>query len=200
MGLIFEMSVYDLGYIENTQDIELYPNYEEGCRVFCDTFLEEARARCPVRTGYLRSTISADYTSTYDIICEAEADYAQYVEYGTSRQSAQPYFEPALQIALETAQEYWGRAESNAIDRQRELVQRGRELEGRINQFQDDGTSTIYGTGLRGFLIMMLIAFLIGLIRGLFSMLREAFTGDEQEQPDSNHSDWSSLSSFISVF
>ena len=30
MGLIFEMSVYDLGYIENTQDIKLYPNYEEG--------------------------------------------------------------------------------------------------------------------------------------------------------------------------
>ena len=130
----------------------------------------------------------------------AEAEYAQYVEYGTSRQSAQPYFEPALQIAFETAQEYWDRAENSAIDRQRELVQRGRELEGRINQFQDDGASIIRGAGLRGFLIMMLMAVLIGLIRGLFSMLREAFTGSEQEQPDSNHSDWSSLSSFISVF
>lgn len=199
MGLIFEMSVYDLGYIEATQDIELYPNYAEGCRVFCDTFLAEAKARCPVRTGYLRSTISADYTAS-SITCMAEAEYAQYVEYGTSRQSAQPYFEPALQIALETAQEYWDRAENEVITKQRELVQRGRQLEERVNQFQENGASTIQGTSLRDFLIAMLMAILIGLIKGLFSMLREAFTGNEQEQPDSNHSGWSSLSSFISTF
>jgi HK97 gp10 family phage protein len=84
-----------LGYIQATQDIVLHPNYAEGCRVFCDTFLAEAQARCPVRTGYLRSTISASSTAS-SITCMAGADYAQYVEYGTSRQSAQPYFEPAL--------------------------------------------------------------------------------------------------------
>lgn len=95
MGLLFNMSVEDLGYIQNTQDITLYPNYAEGCRVFCDTFLAEAQARCPVRTGYLRSTISASSTAS-SITCMVGADYAQYVEYGTSRQSAQPYFEPAL--------------------------------------------------------------------------------------------------------
>jgi hypothetical protein len=84
MGLLFNMSVYDLNYIEHTQSITLYPNYAEGCRVFCDTFLAEAQARCPVKTGYLRSTISASSTAS-SITCMVEAEYAQYVEYGTSR-------------------------------------------------------------------------------------------------------------------
>ena len=199
MGLLFNMSVQDLGYIQATQDIVLYPNYAEGCRIFCDTFLAEARARCPVRTGYLRSTISASSTAS-SITCMVGADYAQYVEYGTSRQSAQPYFEPALQIALETAQEYWDRAENEVIMKQRELVQRGRQLEDRVNQFSENGASTIQGTSLSGFLVTMLMAILIGLIRGLFSTLREVFSGSEREQPDGNHSGWSSLSSFISTF
>lgn len=199
MGLLFNMSVQDLGYIQATQDIVLHPSYAEGCRVFCDTFLAEAQARCPVRTGYLRSTISASSTAS-SITCMAGADYAQYVEYGTSRQSAQPYFEPALQIALETAREYWDRAESEVIMKQRELVQRGRQLENRVNQFQEDGASTIQGTSLGGFLVAMLMAVLIGLIRGLFSALREAFSGNEREQPDGDHRGWSSLSSFISTF
>lgn len=199
MGLLFNMSVQDLGYIQATQDIVLHPNYAEGCRVFCDTFLAEARARCPVRTGYLRSTISASSTAS-SITCMVGAEYAQYVEYGTSRQSAQPYFEPALQIALETARGYWDRAENEVIMKQRELVQRGRELENRVNQFQEDGASTIQGTSLGGFFIAILMAILIGLIKGLFSALREAFAGNEQEQPDSNHNGWSSISSFISTF
>ena len=199
MGLLFNMSVQDLGYIQATQDIVLHPNYAEGCRVFCDTFLAEAQARCPVRTGYLRSTISASSTAS-SITCMVGAEYAQYVEYGTSRQSAQPYFEPALQIALETARGYWDRAESEVIMKQRELVQRGRELEERINQFQGNGVSTIRGTSLGGFLIAILMAVLIGLIEGLFSALREAFSGSERGQPDSNHSNWSSISSFISTF
>lgn len=199
MGLQFNMSVADLGYTLSTIDIVLYPKYAQGCRVFCDTFLAEAQARCPVRTGYLRSTISAS-TDGISMNCIAGAEYAQYVEYGTSRQSAQPYFEPALQIALETAQKYWDEAENEVIMKQRELVQRGRQLENRVNQFQEDGISTIQGTSLGGFFVAMLMAILIGLIRGLFSALREAFSGNEREQPDGNHSGWSSISSFISTF
>lgn len=199
MGLLFNMSVQDLGYTLSTVDIVLYPKYAEGCRVFCDTFIAEAQIRCPVKTGFLRSTISASTDGT-SMTCMAGADYAQYVEYGTSRQSAQPYFEPALQIALETARKYWDRAEKEAIMKQRELVQRGRQLENRINQFEGNGASTIQGTSLNSFFVAMLTAILVGLIRGLFSALREAFSGNEKEQPDSNHSGWSSISSFISTF
>lgn len=203
MGLQFNMSVYDLGYIQATQDITLYPNYAEGCRVFRDTFLAEAQARCPVRTGYLRSTISASSTAS-SITCIVGAEYAQYVEYGTSRQSAQPYFEPALQIALETAREYWDKAENEVIMKQRELVQEGRKLENRLNQFQENGEDIIEGANFQTILGIFLIAFLMAiftlLLESLFSSFREIFSGDEEEQPDSSHSGWSSTSSFISIF
>ena len=199
MGLLFNMSVQDLGYIQATQDIVLHPSYAEGCRVFCDTFLAEAQARCPVRTGYLRSTISASSTAS-SRTCMAGADYAQYVEYGTSRQSAQPYFEPALQIALETAREYWDRAESEVIAQQRQLVQRGRSLNERVNNFSSQGMDVMNSTSLSGFWITALLAVLIALVKGLFEAIKEVFRGDEREQPDSNHSGWSSISSFISTF
>ena len=200
MGLIFEMSVYDLGYLEHTRDYPLYPQYEEGCRIFCDTFLEEAYARCPVRTGYLRSTISADYTAS-SITCMAEADYAQYVEYGTSRQSAQPYFEPALQIALETAQEYWDRAENDAIDRQRKLVRKGGELKEEVTGF---GNSWYEEITMTDFFSMLFMNFLLSLLKwaieylieNLFSVYDDTF----REQPDNDSHDFSSVSSFIEVY
>lgn len=198
MGLQFNMSVADLGYTLSTVDIVLYPKYAQGCRVFCDTFLAEAQVRCPVRTGFLRSSISAS-TDGISMNCIAGADYAQYVEYGTSRQSAQPYFEPALQIALETAKEYWDEAEEEAILQQRQLVQRGRQLNQRINNFSSQGANTITAR-LSGFFVMILLAILIGIIKGLIEAFKEIFRGDEREQPDSEHSGWSSVSSFISVF
>ena len=199
MGLLFNMSVEDLGYIQNTQDITLYPNYAEGCRVFCDTFLAEAQARCPVRTGYLRSTISASSTAS-SISCMVGADYAQYVEYGTSRQSAQPYFEPALQIALETAQAYWDRAESEVIAKQRQLVQRGYELQTRVDNFHQDAVNICNSFSWSGLVLMILFAFIVGLIQGFIQEFKKIFNGTEEEQPSSNHSGWSSLASFISVF
>jgi hypothetical protein len=64
----------------------------------------------------------------------------------------------------------------------------------------EDGVSTIEGTSLGGLFGLMLVAILIELIKGLFSALREAFSGNEREQPDGNHSGWSSISSFISTF
>lgn len=198
MGLQFNMSVADLGYTLSTVDIVLYPKYAQGCRVFCDTFMAEAQVRCPVRTGFLRSSISAS-TDGISMNCIAGADYAQYVEYGTSRQSAQPYFEPALQIALETAKEYWDEAEEEAILKQRQLVQRGRQLNQRINNFSSQGMKTITAR-LSGFFVMILLAILVGIIKGLIEAFKEIFRGDEREQPDSEHSGWSSVSSFISVF
>lgn len=203
MGLQFNMSVQDLGYIQATQDITLYPNYTEGCRVFRDTFLAEAQARCPVRTGYLRSTISAHSTAS-SITCMVGAEYAQYVEYGTSRQSAQPYFEPALQIALATAQPYWDKVESEVIAQQRKLVKRGRELEEQTEKLHKDGVDDIERMDFETFrgatLGAILLGLFIGLMKIILSTLREVFSGEEKYQPDSNHSGWSSMSSFISTF
>lgn len=72
---------------------------------FQRVFMETIHQLCPVRTGYLISTIHCEYDRyTGEIECYAEADYAQYVEYGTYKMDAQPYFEPALRAAIEEAQ------------------------------------------------------------------------------------------------
>lgn len=63
----------------------------------------EAVKRCPVDTGNLRSSIRT-YAFVDDGVAVSEtgpeADYAEYVEFGTSRQRAQPYMEPGYQAAI----------------------------------------------------------------------------------------------------
>ncbi len=60
-----------------------------------DDVCVRAKEICPVDTGALRDsiTVSADSESAR---ISADADYAAYVEFGTSRARAQPYLVPAL--------------------------------------------------------------------------------------------------------
>jgi HK97 gp10 family phage protein len=60
----------------------------------------EARAKVPVRTGYLQSTI---YSQVKDWVVRigAEATYALFVEFGTRYMRAQPYIFPAVQKYLD---------------------------------------------------------------------------------------------------
>ena len=62
---------------------------------FGEIFEEQAKATCPVDTGYLREHIGYNADSGG---CEiwSDAPYSAYQEYGTSRMRAQPYFEAAL--------------------------------------------------------------------------------------------------------
>lgn len=64
-------------------------------REFGESFEEQAKATCPVDTGYLRAHIGHHADSGG---CEiwSDAPYSAYQEYGTSRMKAQPYFEAAL--------------------------------------------------------------------------------------------------------
>ena len=59
-----------------------------------------ARSLVPVDTGYLQSTI---YHALKEMGIElgATADYAEYVEFGTSRSRAQPYIRPAFDACRE---------------------------------------------------------------------------------------------------
>ena len=95
------------------------PDYSEGCAVFADTFYDIATSLVPIDTGYLESTIGAE---GYDTWCEAYADaeYAQYVEYGTWKMDAQPYFEPAYRRALGEAMPLWQEAQEAAIQEEEE--------------------------------------------------------------------------------
>lgn len=58
----------------------------------------DARARAPVQTGFLRSSI---HVESVRVGKEAQivvgADYGRFVEYGTYKMAAQPFLNPALE-------------------------------------------------------------------------------------------------------
>lgn len=58
---------------------------------------KDAKRSCPVDTGRLRGSITTNIISTYSGEVGTNVEYAEYVEYGTRYQSAQPYFEPAVE-------------------------------------------------------------------------------------------------------
>lgn len=62
---------------------------------FGKIFEEQAKATCPVDTGYLRDHIGY-HTDPGGCEIWSDAPYSAYQEYGTSRMKAQPYFEAAL--------------------------------------------------------------------------------------------------------
>ena len=64
------------------------------------TFMEVATSLVPVDTGYLQSTIHAEVVGL-TVSTGANAEYASYVEYGTWKMAAQPYFTPAMEAANE---------------------------------------------------------------------------------------------------
>lgn len=110
MGLYCEFSfVDDLGYPgeltggdELIGEASVLVNYSAAVSAFVETFLQVANELVPVDTGYLKSTIDAGGAGD-TCWCEATADYAQYVEYGTVYMDAQEYFEPALIAGIEAA-------------------------------------------------------------------------------------------------
>lgn len=60
----------------------------------------QAKSAAPVDTGNLRNSIQAEpktVTSKYTWRVFVGAEYAKYVEYGTVRMAARPYFTPAVE-------------------------------------------------------------------------------------------------------
>ena len=117
MGLYEKFDVIDdFHYTSETPFFKIKPDYSEGCKVFVETFLRVSQSLVPVDTGYLYSTLTASQLN--ETSCEAMADceYAQYVEYGTWKQKAQPYFEPAYEAALSAAQFLWDLEEARIWD------------------------------------------------------------------------------------
>lgn len=56
-----------------------------------------AQQLCPVDTGKLRASIGYTFSaSTLTLTIHADMPYSSFVEFGTSRQSAQPFMRPAL--------------------------------------------------------------------------------------------------------
>ena len=89
---------------DNTQAILADLQKQQTSFVAQGAFLiqAESRIRVPVDTGNLRNSIITEvFAEDGQAVSETgpTADYAKYVEYGTSRQEAQPYMEPGFQAA-----------------------------------------------------------------------------------------------------
>lgn len=93
-------------------------------------FLETARALVPVRTGYLKSSIECE-DQGLTVLFFAFAHYASYVEEGTWKMPARPYFQPALDSAFEAFYE----ASNEAV------LQAGEELHARVSGYNMAGGS-----------------------------------------------------------
>lgn len=179
MGLYAEFAPEDLGYkLEFYNDkymITVEVDYSEALRVCAETFLQLAQAIVPVDTGFLRSTLSSreDGSSVY---FSATAEYAQFVEYGTFKQEAQPYFRPALEAALLAFIEL---ADSAQAEAKEEFVL---EIEMARQEEEDESGGSFLGFGAPVAAIALLI-FLYPVILNLYAftqILKPAVGNSEQ--------------------
>lgn len=157
---IFDV-IDDLGYPETTDVLGIPIDYSDGTDVFLSTFESEAKYLVPVDTGFLQSTIGSFGGASY-IECFADAEYASYVEWGTYRMYAQPYFEPAILAAWGEAAPLWEEAVEEAQREEQEQLEAMHTAEG------GGGNMSIGGFG--GFLGLLVAAFIIGLVQGFFSL------------------------------
>lgn len=126
--------VVDLNYPSATPALGLYIDYGDGCDAFLDTFFDIAYDLCPVDTGELIGSIDG-FTDGEGIEVYADTDYAQYVEYGTSKMEAQPYFRPAIAGAFRIAKHEWQDAVDEAMEEEAQILA---ELSGKEGE-EDEG-------------------------------------------------------------
>lgn len=173
MGLRANINAMDQGFpmTADVGDISIPVDYSEAAEVFKAMFLDVARELVPVRTGYLKSTIAAEIgeASIGEVTAEASADYAQYVEFGTYRQMAQPYFIPAIEAALEE----WGLAAQKAYDEALEEAQAAYEAEQAQQQSQEAGGAPVGGGLLGGLALLGLLLIFTIFIEGIKSMFND---------------------------
>lgn len=173
MGLRANINAMDQGFpmTADVGDISIPVDYSEAAEVFKAVFLDVARELVPVRTGYLKSTIAAEIgeASIGEVTVTASAEYAQYVEFGTYRQMAQPYFIPAIEAALEE----WGLAAQKAYDEALEEAQAAYEAEQAQQQSQEAGGAPVGGGLLGGLVLLGLLLIFTIFIEGIKSMFND---------------------------
>ena len=173
MGLRANINAMDQGFpmTANVGDISIPVDYSEAAEIFKTVFLDVARELVPVRTGYLKSTIAAKIgeASIGEVTAEASAEYAQYVEFGTYRQMAQPYFIPAIEAALEE----WGLAAQKAYEEALEEAQAAYEAEQAQQQSQEAGGAPVGGGLLGGLVLLGLLLIFTIFIEGIKSMFND---------------------------
>lgn len=152
----------DIPYNDQDVEVTVQVDYSDAFAAFADAFYSYATDLVPVDTGYLQSTISAS-SDDWSITAEASAHYAQYVEFGTWKMAAQPYFIPALEYAWGETSDAFQQAVLDAMD----------EAEARLDAMgaSQGGAEGGFGMGFGGFLGALLGAVFIGLMHILGDML-----------------------------
>ena len=80
-------------------DAEMQKKIHESLREWAENVRTEAQRIVPVRTGYLRSTITSR-TTEWNAEVGAEASYAADIEFGTRTAQAKPFLKPAVESKL----------------------------------------------------------------------------------------------------
>lgn len=156
-------------------------DYSDAVHEAVDEFMDAATSDVPVDTGTLQASISCE-EEYMGFTAYADTDYAEYVEYGTYKMEAQPYFEDNLESVAEELHanciQIWQDAE------QQDKEQYQAQIEARMQEAQRAGAG--------GSLIeMVLSSILIGMLNGLLSIIQDMFSmrnGDNTENTDQGYS------------
>lgn len=155
-------------------------DYTDAVHEAVDEFMDAATSDVPVDTGTLQASIYCD-EEYMGFTAYADTNYAEYVEYGTYKMEAQPYFEDNLESVAEELHancvEIWQDAEQQ--DREQYQAQ----IEARMQEAQELGGESLLG--------MVLSSMLIGLLNGLLSIIQDMFSmrnGDDTNNTDEGYS------------
>lgn len=89
-------------------------SFQEITGRYASSMYSEMRNRCPVRTGYLRSTIGmTSDPNAFNIY--VTAFYAPYVNFGTSRMKARPFFTSVIEEQSPNMIKEYNQAVANAL-------------------------------------------------------------------------------------
>lgn len=173
MGLRASFSVTELGYPLATPNLQIPINYSTAAETFVRVFLETAQNLVPVRTGNLMNSIMAESNGS-DVLCYTDCEYSQYVEYGTWKQSAQPYFEPALEEAMSEIKTEMDSLYHAALQMEQEEIEKQQEeAEAQAGMMAEE-------MGFFGQMFLQVIAsMIVGFFMGLLKILHEAINGDD---------------------
>lgn len=185
MALQCSVSISELGLPTETPMLGIPIDYSNGYSTFAKTFVETARELCPVRTGYLRSTIGCEVTAD-GVVCTVGASYAQYVEYGTWNSPAQPFMEPALEAAQAAAAPEMQQSYDEAVMQEEEMLgiiseRIGEEIEGGAiadGIKANGGVGGIGGGGIYQFIVTFLVTLIVGLIVTLIDTITSYDQGE----------------------
>lgn len=180
MGLIISFTPEDVGLETSLvadfmdEEVEVFVDYSEALEAFCETFMNVALQLVPVDTGYLRSSIDA-FVDGDMAVAQAEAHYAQYVEYGTWKMEAQPFFTPAVEEAFNV---FMAEAQIAMSEAQEELENELQAILDASMESMEGETGSSFMDFLIGLIVAIIVVAMLSPLLMLEYALRDSLSGD----------------------